>query len=80
MTPQARALDLFSGLGNFALPMARRTKSVTGIELGDDMVGRARRNAAANGLDNVEFHAADLTRPAEIPVHSGVGGGSGGTA
>jgi len=53
-------LDLFCGLGNFTLPLARKAKFVVGIEVVQDMVDRGRINAAHNNLDNVEFHQADL--------------------
>jgi 23S rRNA (uracil1939-C5)-methyltransferase len=62
LDPQAgdRVLDLFCGLGNFTLPIARRAGQVVGVEGDTGLVTRARENAARNGLDNVEFHAADL--------------------
>ncbi len=56
-------LDLFCGLGNFSLPLARVAGQVVGIELAEDMVTRARKNASACGLDNVEFRQADLSKP-----------------
>ncbi|AKS41723.1 23S rRNA (uracil(1939)-C(5))-methyltransferase RlmD [Wenzhouxiangella marina] len=56
-----RVLDLFCGLGNFSLPLARRAEHVTGIEGLEDLVESARANAALNGIDNVEFEVADLT-------------------
>lgn len=55
-----RALDLFCGLGNFTLPLARRCAEVTGLEVADNLLDRARDNATANGIDNVRFEAADL--------------------
>ncbi len=55
-----RVLDLFCGLGNFTLPLARRCREVVGVEGEAKLVARARDNAAANGLENVQFHAADL--------------------
>ena len=51
-----RVLDLFCGLGNFALPLARHAGEVIGVEGIAGMVERARDNAAANGLDNVRTH------------------------
>lgn len=55
-------LDLFCGLGNFTLPMARHAGLVVGIEGDLPLVNHALSNARLNGLDNVEFHAADLSK------------------
>jgi len=53
-------LDLFCGLGNFTLPLARKANQVVGVEGVQDMVDRGRLNAKHNQLDNVEFFQADL--------------------
>jgi len=58
--PGDAVLDLFCGLGNFTLPVAGRAGSVVGVEGDAGLVARARRNAAHNGLDNVDFQCADL--------------------
>jgi 23S rRNA (uracil1939-C5)-methyltransferase len=58
--PDERVLDLFCGLGNFTLPVARRAGAVVGIEGEAGLVARARANAIANGITNAEFAAADL--------------------
>lgn len=60
--PGDRVLDLFAGLGNFTLPLARRVREVVGVEGEAGLVRRARENAAHNGIANAEFHAADLAK------------------
>lgn len=55
-----RVLDLFCGLGNFTLPMARYAGEVIGIEGEQPMVERAGANAKRNGIGNTEFYAANL--------------------
>jgi 23S rRNA (uracil1939-C5)-methyltransferase len=60
--PEDRVLDLFSGLGNFTLPLARVVREVVGVEGEAGLVRRARENAAHNGIANAQFHAADLAK------------------
>lgn len=55
-------LDLFCGLGNFTLPMARKAGKVVGVEADQPLINHAKANARLNGIENVEYHAADLTR------------------
>jgi 23S rRNA (uracil1939-C5)-methyltransferase len=66
LQPQAgeTVLDLFCGLGNFSLPLARRTGHVVAVEGDEGLVERARGNAGRNGIENVEFHVADLFKDA----------------
>jgi len=67
LTPSSQVLDLFCGIGNFTLPMARTAGRVVGVEGDAALVCRARHNAALNGLENTEFHAADLAKlPADV--------------
>jgi 23S rRNA (uracil1939-C5)-methyltransferase len=54
-------LDLFCGLGNFSLALARRAGRCVGIEGEETLVKRARHNAAANLIANAEFHVANLS-------------------
>jgi len=61
--PGERVLDLFCGLGNFSLPLARRAGEVLGVEGEAGLVSRAVRNAARQGLANVAYITADLTAP-----------------
>lgn len=57
-----RVLDLFCGIGNFSLPMARQAAAVLGIEGEASLVERARKNALSNAIDNAEFRATDLSK------------------
>lgn len=58
--PDSRVLDLFCGLGNFTLPIARRAGGVLGIEGDVGLVQRAQENARRNGLANARFEQANL--------------------
>ena len=62
LQPQAgdRVLDLFCGLGNFSLPLARSGATVVGVEGDAGLVARARANAQRNGLANAQFFSANL--------------------
>ena len=61
----SRVLDLFCGLGNFTLALARRAGAVVGVEGDAGLVERARANAQRNGLANVAFHVANLVAPGD---------------
>ena len=65
LAPQAdeRILDLFCGLGNFALPLARQVREVVAVEGVATMVERAAQNAVSNNLHNAAFFQADLSQP-----------------
>jgi 23S rRNA (uracil1939-C5)-methyltransferase len=64
-------LDLFCGLGNFTLPMARLAASVTGVEGDPGLVRRAHDNAILNGLGNVTFHVANLAEDQRLANWAG---------
>ncbi len=55
-----RLLDLFCGLGNFTLPLARHGKEVVGVEGDAGLVSRARDNARDNQIANVRYYTANL--------------------
>lgn len=59
--PDERILDLFCGMGNFSLPLAKMGADVIGVEGVADMVIQARVNAKANNLDKLTFYHGDLS-------------------
>lgn len=61
--PDETVLDLFSGLGNFTLPLATQAKEVVAIEAVKDMVELAQQNAKYNHLTNINCYSADLNQP-----------------
>lgn len=60
--PDETILDLFCGIGNFTLAIARYAKEVVGVEGAATAVERGKENAAHNNIHNVAFFTADLSR------------------
>lgn len=58
--PSDSVLDLFCGVGNFTLPLARKANKVVGVEGDQALVNRANHNKKLNELESVEFHFGDL--------------------
>jgi 23S rRNA (uracil1939-C5)-methyltransferase len=71
-----RIVDLFCGIGNFTLPLARRGATVLGLEGADELVRRGRDNAQRNGVaGRVRFETADLyAQPLDQSVVSALDG------
>lgn len=61
-----KVLDLFCGLGNFSLPMAKFCSEVIGIEGSKTMVDRATMNAKLNQISNARFYTANLDDANEV--------------
>jgi len=66
-----RLLDLFAGVGNFALPVAKYAKEVVALELCEKMVTQISANAAENNLSNVSAYAHNLLEPGKPDALSG---------
>ena len=71
LQPQDRVIDLFCGLGNFTLPLAKRVLQVLGLEGHPALVDRARSNARLNNISNIDFRPADLYDADAEPPWSG---------
>lgn len=56
-----KVMDLFCGLGNFTLPIARNAAEVVGVEGDSVMVQRAKQTALDNGISNTSYFTFDLT-------------------
>lgn len=59
LSPGVRVTDLFCGIGNFTLPLARSGAQVLGLEASQPAIEQARRNAQLNAVD-CDFEASDL--------------------
>ena len=64
-------LDLYCGTGTISLCLARRAERVIGAEIVPEAIEDARRNAARNGIENVEFICADASETAELLCRQG---------
>jgi 23S rRNA (uracil1939-C5)-methyltransferase len=68
--PHDVLLDLFCGLGNFTLPLARRSHRALGVEGDHGLVAKARGNAVRNAIGNAEFKCENLFEPAKFAAWS----------
>jgi 23S rRNA (uracil1939-C5)-methyltransferase len=59
----SQVLDLYCGIGNFTLALARRARTAVGVEADQRLVARARHNAQRHALGNAQFHCLDLAQP-----------------
>ena len=57
---RGRALDCFTFNGGFAIHIAKSCETVLGIDISEDAIAGARRNAELNQMSNVEFRAANV--------------------
>lgn len=62
LTNTETVLDLYCGIGNFSLPLARQAKTVVGIESGFSAIEDAKANAALNRITSAEFIADDMDK------------------
>jgi 23S rRNA (uracil1939-C5)-methyltransferase len=55
-----RIYDLFCGIGTIGLSLSTRSGEIWGLEIIEDAIADAIRNAKANGIDNARFYAGDV--------------------
>jgi 23S rRNA (uracil1939-C5)-methyltransferase len=60
LSGRERVYDLFSGIGTIALALAPAAREVWGIEVIEQAVSDALKNAKLNGIDNARFYAGDV--------------------
>ncbi|MCK4846874.1 MAG: 23S rRNA (uracil(1939)-C(5))-methyltransferase RlmD [Deltaproteobacteria bacterium] len=61
LTEESEVLDLFCGIGNLTLPLAKRCKSALGVDADSETIKNAIENAERIGIDNADFLAAEAT-------------------
>ncbi|MEM7467959.1 MAG: 23S rRNA (uracil(1939)-C(5))-methyltransferase RlmD [Pseudomonadota bacterium] len=66
LEPTDRVLDLFCGLGNFTLPIAKKIDAIHGVEGDDQLVELALSNAKKNEIGNATFEKMNLADPTEL--------------
>ncbi len=60
LDPNVNVLELFCGLGNFTLPIAKAVSTVVAVEGDKGLIERAKKNARTNNLQNISYLVADL--------------------
>jgi len=70
ITPPLRALDLGSGDGTTAVPLARKGAEVVGIDIARNLVEAGNKRAAEAGLDRLKFHEGDASNLEGVGNHS----------
>src|SRR6185295_5211513 len=70
ITPPLRVLDLGSGDGTTALPLARAGAEVTGIDIARNLVEAGNKRAAAAGLGKLKFQEGDACKLEGVADHS----------
>ena len=72
LTGTETVLDLYCGTGTIGLSMAKQAKHVIGVEVVEQAVEDAKKNAAENGIENAEFLCADAAKAADMLKNRGV--------
>jgi len=71
LTGKEDVLDLYCGAGTIGLSMAGQAAHITGAEIIPAAVENAKKNAAQNGISNIDFICADAGEAARVLCESG---------
>lgn len=63
-------LDLYCGMGNFSIPLAKKAKSLIGYEGQGSAIRSAQKNAQINGLNNCTFHKRPIHKAVQELINS----------
>lgn len=72
LTGKETVLDLYCGTGTIGLSMAKNAGRVIGVEIVEQAVEDAKKNAAENGIGNAEFFCADAAKAADMLKNRGI--------
>ncbi len=72
LTGEETLIDLYCGTGTIGLTMARSAKQLIGVEIVEQAVENAKKNAELNKIDNARFICGDASRAAEILLNEGI--------
>ena len=72
LTGTETLLDLYCGTGTIGLSMAKKAGHVIGVELVEQAVEDAKKNAELNGIENAEFLCMDAAKAASMLSNRGM--------
>ncbi len=61
LSPEHRILEIGAGTGIYTIPLARKSRAVTAVEISENMIARLKEKAAREGLQNINFINTDVT-------------------
>ena len=72
LTGSETVFDLYCGIGTISLFLSEKAKMVYGVEVMEDAVNDARRNAEINNIKNVEFMAGQVEKVIPVLYSQGI--------
>eukprot|EP01112_Ceratiomyxa_fruticulosa_P010758 TRINITY_DN2862_c0_g3_i4.p1 TRINITY_DN2862_c0_g3~~TRINITY_DN2862_c0_g3_i4.p1 ORF type:complete len:483 (+),score=68.32 TRINITY_DN2862_c0_g3_i4:131-1579(+) len=64
--PTDTVLNMYCGLGNFALPLSRKAKRIAGVDTNRELIDWAKQNAIENRITNVQFLHREIARGSKL--------------